>query len=149
MRFSLSSLLAISLVWQLTGAQPTCGTCTNDSPSPIQPVPPPWLLKATVYALPIPPAFPLPIKAHSPLKRNSTAMQGDYIGSLGAMLIVRYSEAPVGPYDELVLLPGYFEYPRTLADGSVEIRRTIRGTRFYVSQKYTYWNGRISMCSAF
>jgi hypothetical protein len=93
----------------------------------------------------MPPAFPLPVKAYSPLERNSTAMQGNYIGVLGTLLVVRYSETPVGPYDEFVILPGYFEYPRTLPDGTVEIRETIRGTRFYVSQKYTNWNGRVSM----
>jgi hypothetical protein len=147
MRLFLAAIfLSLSSVWQSVNAQePACGTCTNSSPAPIIPVPPQWLLGATVYALPIPPAFPLPVKGYSPLERNSTAMQGNYIGVLGALLIVRYSETPVGPYDEFVILPGYFEYPRTLADGTVEIRQTIRGSRFYVSQKYTNWNGRVSM----
>jgi hypothetical protein len=136
--FLTAIFLSFSSVWQSVNAQePACGTCTNSSPEPIIPVPPPWFLGATVYALPMPPAFPLPVKAYSPLERNSTAMQGNYIGVLGALLVVRY--------DEFVILPGYFEYPRTLPDGTVEIRETIRGTRFYVSQKYTNWNGRVSM----
>jgi hypothetical protein len=146
MRFFLAAtFLGFSSVWQgVTAEDPSCGTCTNSSPEPIIHVSPPWLLGATVYALPIPPAFPLPVKAYPPLERNSTATQGNYVGVLGAILIIRYDDTPVGPYDELVILPGYFEYPRTLADGTVEIRNTIRGTRFYVSQKYTNWNGRVS-----
>lgn len=128
----------------MNGQEPACGTCTNDSPEPIIPVPPPWFLGATVYALPMAPSFPLPAKAYSPLERNSTAMEGNYVGLLGAILIIRYDDTPVGPYDELVLIPGFFEYPRNLADGTVEIRSNIRGSRFYVSQKYTTWNGRVS-----
>lgn len=138
-------LLGFSSVCHITNAEePACGTCTNSSPDPIIRVPPPWSLGATVYALPIPPVFPLPIKAYSPLERKSTATEGAYIGILGALLIIRYNETPVGTYDEFVIIPGYFKYPRTLEDGTVVIRETIRGSRFYVSQKYTNWNGRVS-----
>jgi hypothetical protein len=137
--------LTISSIWQRANTEePACGACTNNSTEPIIHIPPPWLLGATVYALAMPPAFPLPVKAYSPLERNSTATEGIYIGVLGALLIIRYSGTPVGPYDELVIIPGYFEYPRKLADGTLEIRKTIRGSRFYVSQKYTNWNGRVS-----
>jgi len=143
MRIFVAALLLC--IWRCVEAEePACGTCTNDSPEPIIPVPPPWFLGATVFALPMAPAFPLPTKAYSPLERNSTAMEGNYVGLVGAILIIRYDDTPVGPYDELVLLPGFFEYPRNLADGTVEIRHNVRGSRFYVSQKYTTWNGRVN-----
>jgi hypothetical protein len=142
MRLSLIALLT-ALAWPVSDA---CVDCTNDSPEPIVHVPPPWTLKATVYAFPIILPASLPAKAYSPLERNSTAALGKYLGLVGAIRIVRYNETPVGPYDELVIIPGYFEYPRTYSDGTTKTRRNIRGSRFYVSQKYTNYNGRVSTC---
>lgn len=59
-------------------------------------------------------------------------------------MIIRYSETPVGPYDEFVIVPGFFDYPRTFDTGITLTRTNIRGSRFYVSQKYTNYNGRVS-----
>lgn len=125
-----------------------CVDCTNNSTEPIEPVPPPWILKATVYALPLVPLTKLPAKAYSPLERNSTAAEGEFAGLLGAIMAIRYSETPVGPYDELVIIPGFFQYLRKYSDGSTKSRTNIRGSRFYVSQKYTAWNGRTSEYSS-
>jgi hypothetical protein len=141
MRLFLAAVFLAATVWQTADA---CVDCTNNSTEPINHVPPPWILKATVYAVPIIPLTPLPAKAYSPLERNSTASEGKFVGIVGAILIIRYNETPVGPYDELVIIPGYFEYSRKYDDGSIKLRRNIRGSRFYVSQKYTNWNGRIS-----
>jgi hypothetical protein len=131
-----------AVVWQTANA---CVECTNNSTEPIEPVPPPWILKATVYAVPLVPLTALPAKAYSPLERDSTASEGTFVGIVGALLIIRYNETPVGPYDEFVIIPGYFQYNRTYEDGSTKLRQNIRGSRFYVTQKYTNWNGRISM----
>jgi hypothetical protein len=126
------------LCWTLAQAQ-SCGTCTNDSPEPITPAPPPWLLKATVYAFPLVPLTSLPSKAYAPLEKGSTATQGQFLGLVGAIMIIRYSETPVGPYDEFIIIPGFFGYERRYPDGSTQTRSNIRGSRFYVSQKYTTW----------
>lgn len=139
--FLLIALTALS--WQIVKSWP-CGECSNNSTEPIEHVPPPWTLTATVFALPIIPLTKLPAKAYSPLERNSTANKGNFAGLLGAILIIRYSDTPVGPYDEFVMIPGFFEYLREYSTGNTTLRRNIRGTRFYVSQKYTAYNGRIS-----
>lgn len=52
--------------------------------------------------------------------------------------IIRYSETPVGPYDELAILPGYFN-----GVGSAEKKRQdLRVTGIWVSQETTLMNGR-------
>lgn len=62
--------------------------------------------------------------------------------------IVRYSESPVGPYDELVIMPGDFEVPVLNGGGSGEgsggkkkVKKNSRITGIWVSQKDTCWNG--------
>lgn len=49
--------------------------------------------------------------------------------------LIRYSETPVGPYDEMVLLPGDFGVPGGKG-------QNMRITRIYVSQKDTCYNGQ-------
>jgi hypothetical protein len=148
MRLFSSAVLSL-LCWTSVQAQPwPCGTCTNDSPEPIIPAPPPWILKATAYAVPLIPIGPLPSKAYAPLEKGSTATQGTFLGLAGAILIIRYSDTPVGPYDEFTIIPGLFGYEKRLPDGTTQAKVGIRGSRFYVSQKYTNWNGRVSTCFA-
>jgi hypothetical protein len=145
MRLSLVAAFLIGVVWQTVYEQsPPCGECTNNSTEPITHVPPPWILGATVFAVPLIPLTPLPSKAYSPLEKNSTATAGTFLGIVGIIMIIRYSETPVGPYDEFVIVPGFFDYPRTFEDGITLIRTNIRGSRFYVSQKYTNYNGCVS-----
>lgn len=81
------------------------------------------------------------MKAHAPLERQTlSASDGTFVGGIGMVQIIRYTESPVGPYDELLLVPGFFKY-----DGpNGETRKNVRITRIYVSQKYTCWNGRTS-----
>lgn len=62
--------------------------------------------------------------------------------------IVRYSETPVGPYDELVIMPGDFEVPVLNVSGGGEgnggkkkVKKNTRITGIWVSQKDTCWNG--------
>lgn len=58
--------------------------------------------------------------------------------------IVRYTETPVGPYDELVFLPGDFDVPVLNGSGEggkKEVKKNTRITGIWVSQKDTCWNG--------
>jgi hypothetical protein len=113
---------------------------TNNSTDPIEPAPAPWTLHGTVYGITLLPTSPkLPVKAYSPLERSSNFTQGEYVGILGMIQIIRYTDSPVGPYDELLIIPGYFNNER---DGETLTR--VRVSRIYVSQKYTAWNGRTS-----
>lgn len=65
--------------------------------------------------------------------------------------LIRYSESPVGPYDELVLIPGYFEYEVETKDENgktkLEKRKNLQCTKVFVSQNKTCWNGRKSNIS--
>ncbi|CAJ2501259.1 Uu.00g041120.m01.CDS01 [Anthostomella pinea] len=114
---------------------------------PIVPVPAPWRLKGTVYMVSFwCKAGNLPKQTYSPLERDSPfaapESSGRHIGGLGQIQIIRYTESPIGPYDELIVCPGAFAYEK----GDEKVRRTTkknaRITRIYVSQKYTCWNGR-------
>jgi len=52
--------------------------------------------------------------------------------------IIRHTESPVGPYDELVLIPGKFEYESSGKKSNLKV------SRIYVSQEKTCYNGRKS-----
>jgi len=112
------------------------------SPSPIPSAPAPWTLKGTVYhfLFYVTPsqAKNLPSMIYSPLEGGSSFAAAKAVGGLGSIQIIRYSESPVGPYDEMVLTPGKFEYE--IEQGAP--KRSLRVTRIYVSQKETCYNGR-------
>jgi len=79
----------------------------------------------------------LPVKAFAPLERTSAyAKNGTCLAGVGLMLIVRYKDSPVGPYDEFIIIPGLFA--NTEDPGLPKFRIS----RIYVSHKYTTWNGR-------
>ncbi|KAI0031934.1 hypothetical protein K488DRAFT_26548, partial [Vararia minispora EC-137] len=56
-------------------------------------------------------------------------------GTSASVCILRCSDSPVGPYDELILLPGGFRNPRTRDV-------TSRISSAYVSSESSAWNGR-------
>lgn len=144
MRFS---LLAIAMaITGLSLAYEGCNICTNNSTEPIVQIPAPWTLKGTVYSIVVlPSSTALPVKAFSPLERKSQVQSnGKYVGILGMIQIIRYTDGPVGPYDELLVVPGYFEYDRDGNEGKVERQTRVRISRIYVSQKYSCFNGRTS-----
>lgn len=139
------------------------------SDDPIVPVAAPWKLKGTVYVLSFwnNKTFPVegkgktqevgpPTIAYSPLEAKSSfadpAASGEYLGGLSQVQIIRYTESPVGPYDELIICPGFFAYQKDDDKGNKKTIKNARITRIYVSQKYTCWNGRnseftfINMC---
>lgn len=120
---------------------------------PIIPVAAPWKLKGTIYTVTFwTKAGELPIFAHSPLEAGSSfadpKTSGQHRGGTSQLQIIRYTESPVGPYDEMIILPGFFDY-QVEENGEVKTKRNARVTRVYVSQKYTCWNGRKSKRAAF
>jgi hypothetical protein len=115
------------------------------SPTSIKVAQPPWLnLPVSTYMLPFISRPPILDHAYAPLEAASgfasPQASGAFKGGLGMMQIVRYHDSPVGPYDELLLVPGYFEVPGTK-------KQMVRVTRIYVSQKDTCWNGGFSSIS--
>ena len=108
--------------------------------------PPPWTCKATMYILSFyhsaSSTLPLDI-VYDPLELNAESFSseketGKYVGGLGFAQIVRYSETPVGTYDELAILPGSFSSVEP--DGKK--RKDSRITGIWVSQETTLMNGR-------
>ncbi|KAE8550477.1 hypothetical protein EYB25_006704 [Talaromyces marneffei] len=52
-----------------------------------------------------------------------------------ALLIIRYDDSDVGPYDEVMVIPGFFVNPHTG-------KRHARISNIYVSTDASVWNGR-------
>lgn len=117
-------------------------------------VPAPWTLKGTIYS------FMLYISTkeaanlaseksflYSPLEADSSFAENRPVGGLAMVQVIRYSESPVGPYDELVTMPGKFEHHCTATiNGKPESSKhsNLLVTKAFVSQEKTCWNGRIS-----
>lgn len=55
--------------------------------------------------------------------------------------LLRYTETPVGTYDELALLPGAFDTPVGEKRRGGKMKQNSRITAIWVSQKVTCWNG--------
>jgi hypothetical protein len=112
--------------------------------------PSPWTLKGDVYMFAFwtssAQAKDLPSLTYSPLEGGSTFANPDGsrpLGGLSMVQIIRYTESPVGPYDEMMVIPGFHSYV-VEENGRRVKKKNIRVTRIYVSQKYTCWNGRRS-----
>ncbi|KAJ7789380.1 hypothetical protein B0H14DRAFT_243605 [Mycena olivaceomarginata] len=108
--------------------------CRADS-IPIAPAP--WNLTvseayAFVVAPPPSPAF-LPPGFANPLEAPELR-PGVILPDIGLILIVRYSAGPVGPYDELIYIPGRWAY--NLTDSGLRI------TQIYVTTNASVFNGR-------
>lgn len=119
---------------------------TEAPPSGVNIAPAPWLnLSVTTYIFCFWSKSPLLEYAYAPLEGASSFADpkesGAFKGGLSMIEVVRYNDTPVGPYDEIVLVPGFFEIPGT--EGKNGKRKQMpRCTRIYVSQKDTLWNGR-------
>ena len=116
---------------------------------PIKHVPGPWKLKGDAHVFftysndsdvnSLSKSF-----LYEPLEATSEFSEGRFVGGLAAAYIIRYHESPVGPYDELIIIPGSFESERNVV-GKIVKERKLRITRIYVSTKATCYNGRKSM----
>ncbi|KAF9014013.1 hypothetical protein BDQ17DRAFT_435593 [Cyathus striatus] len=99
--------------------------------------PPPWKLKGRLWSFPLSSlsrtsSFPAGFSA--PYEADALASGGEFIGGPGSIMIVSYTESPVGPYDELLYIPGRWKY----RDG----QEGFRITRIYVSTSASTMNGR-------
>ncbi|KAF4583242.1 acetoacetate decarboxylase (ADC) domain-containing protein [Ophiocordyceps camponoti-floridani] len=122
-------------------------------PDAIQLIPPPWHVTGDVYCLSFwtstAAARKLPAAhAFSPLEAADASFAcpvgSKPAGGLGMIQIIRYHDSPVGPYDEMLVVPGSFDWVRRRADGREEVGRNPRISRIYVSQRQTCHNGRIN-----
>jgi hypothetical protein len=122
---------------------------------PIQLIVPPWKLKGTVYSFMMySTSKDASILAQDPyfmfseLEASSSFATGVFLGGIGMVQIIRYTESPVGPYDEMLIVPGFFEYQKKSMDKlgveKMEKKKNARITRIYVSKKETCNNGRTS-----
>ena len=59
------------------------------------------------------------------------------------MELLRYTETPVGPYEELALVPGAFDTPVGQRGRRGKMKQNSRITAIWVSQKETCWNGEL------
>ncbi|KAJ7037981.1 hypothetical protein C8F04DRAFT_1090913 [Mycena alexandri] len=105
--------------------------------SSIKVAPAPWKLKGRswiflVSALSSTSSFPAGWS--SAYQADALSSGGEFIGGLGLIQIVSYAESPVGPYDELIYVPGRWKY----SDGT----KAFRITQIYVSTEESTLNGR-------
>ncbi|RDA88717.1 hypothetical protein CP532_4065 [Ophiocordyceps camponoti-leonardi (nom. inval.)] len=126
---------------------------SRPTPDPIQLIPPPWHVTGDVYCLsfwssssaarnlPAEHVFS-PLEASDPNFANPPGSRP--AGGLGMIQIIRYHDSPVGPYDEMLVVPGSFDWVRRRPDGKEELGRNPRISRIYVSQRQTCHNGRIN-----
>lgn len=102
-----------------------------------------------MFAWYIPSSQPLPSFAYSPLEAKSTVLTSSKpCGGLGSVQVIRYSDSPVGPYDEMLVCPGNLEY-EVVENGKKVMKKNTRVSRIYVSQKVTCYNGRKSVSPPF
>ncbi|GAA5944914.1 hypothetical protein JCM3775_001100 [Rhodotorula graminis] len=107
----------------------------------------PWSLTGEGWILPLFTPFskepiPLPSGAYAPLERGSKAdLSERYHGGFGVVLVVRYESSNVGPYDELMIIPGLFSHPGKDGGGG-EPSYALAITRIYVSTVASVANGR-------
>ncbi len=92
---------------------------------------PPWHLKGTAFALffRFSPSF---VKTQGFLP---PAIQENFQGGIGTVLLIDYSSCEVGPSKELIFLPGRFRYAGSLF-------HTI--TKIYVSTQISVVNGKLN-----
>ncbi len=86
---------------------------------------------------------------YSPLEASSSFSNGKFLGGIAMIQLIRYSQSPVGPYDELLIAPGQFEHyvERLGKDGKATLdrRKNYRITRIYVSNEESCLSGRKSV----
>ncbi|KAJ7728955.1 hypothetical protein DFH07DRAFT_850672 [Mycena maculata] len=105
--------------------------------SEIQVAPAPWKLKGRSWMFPVSPlgsASSFPAGWSTAYQADALSAGGEFIGGLGIVQVVSYTESPVGPYDELVYVPGRWKY----SNGT----KAFRITQIYVSTKESTMNGR-------
>lgn len=121
---------------------------------PISPLPPQWDLRGDIYTFSFwtspKAASALPEHAYSPLEGVTSFADETYsrpVGGLSMIQILSYRDSPIGPYDEMLVAPGSFDWERTEADGKKTKGCNPKITRIYVSTPNSCFNGRTSKYS--
>ncbi|KAJ3746781.1 hypothetical protein DFH05DRAFT_1458992 [Lentinula detonsa] len=115
--------------------------------------PAPWQLKARMWHFLVSPLKANTINGKSnavfpagwaaPFQAEPLA-EGDFVtGHPGVIMLVQYTESPVGPYDELIYIAGKFSMHKEPNSNETNKAETgFRITRIYVSTKESAANGR-------
>ncbi|KAF2104078.1 hypothetical protein NA57DRAFT_70289 [Rhizodiscina lignyota] len=114
-------------------------TDSESPPSGIKSAPGPWLnLPVTTYMFSFWSSPPLLDHAYAPLEAASSCADpkesGAFRGGVSLIEIVRYHDTPVGPYDELAIVPGSFDVTVLESKGK-KMKQMPR-------HNDTCWNGR-------
>ncbi|ORY92840.1 hypothetical protein BCR35DRAFT_349157 [Leucosporidium creatinivorum] len=119
------------------------------SESAIAPAPAPWLMHGSGWVFVTHTPFsktplPLPAGAYDPFEEGTSFdKSGDYHGGTGVVMLLRYTDCPVGPYDELIYCPGYLAFKEGAEkDGEGKDEFGMSVTRIYVSAAASVKNGR-------
>ena len=91
--------------------------------------PAPWTLDGQVAYL----FIQAPRSVQDGFNENVDPVRSPYSGGYGGLLLVRYNDSPVGPYDELLLVPGSYTFRGV---------NYYRITQIYVSSMDSVVNGR-------
>ncbi|OAX80561.1 hypothetical protein ACJ72_05106 [Emergomyces africanus] len=109
----------------------------QSSEIPFAEKPSPWLNMKAQFFCSVGRAKGIPEASYADLEAQSSfadpAASGQFKGRACTVMIVRYLESPVGPYDEILWIPGWFETPSKMASNT-------RITRIYVSSKECIYN---------
>ncbi|PHH63362.1 hypothetical protein CDD81_6059 [Ophiocordyceps australis] len=140
--------------------QPSTSTPSTPLATPLEAIPPPWHVRGDVYCISFwsgSKTSSLPAHAFSPLEAGSpfaggVADSNHVPRGLGMIQIIRYHESPVGPYDEMLLVPGSFGWSgagaaEAAGAGAGKTRRVGRSpriSRMYVSDRRACYNGRLN-----
>ena len=77
-----------------------------ESHNKIKDAPSPWILNGQVAYLFVHGSR----SAQELFNENPEPIRSPFRGGMGGMLLVRYSDSPVGPYDELLFFPGCYQF---------------------------------------
>lgn len=118
---------------------------SEESQIPVAPAP--WTLQGEGYIFLLRSPFsrapvPIPSGSYHKLEAGSSANQGaNFHGGTGVVMLVRYTSSDVGPYDELLYVPGLFSQTTTPSEDSAE-KYHLSITHIYVSTVASVQNGR-------
>jgi hypothetical protein len=101
---------------------------TDSLPRPTIIAPPPWTLTGNGYIF----LYRFPKKIIQKNGFLSDYQHLSYKGLVGSMMLVDYHTTPVGPYQELLFIPGLFEMMG---------KNTFSISKIYVSDQNSVWNG--------
>jgi len=101
----------------------------EESTNKIKDAPAPWTLTGQVAYL----FIHGPRSAQEEFNENSDPIRSPFRGGYGGMILLRYTDSPVGPYDELLFFPGCYQFGDTTY---------YRISQIYVSSLDSVVNGR-------